>query len=257
MENKTIELNINMELIQIFLRKGMSINEIGTCLMILELIYKKEYDFLVNICMLDENLILTLRNMYLNDLLNIQNAEEEKIYILSEFSQNVLDSFFKKEYKKNPKKNNNHYNYKDWIKDWVNLWKDEKGVFYKAPYDKGIDRKRTLGSSVRDAEIKMEKFLRDYDEMFKEFLENFPNVSVKDIIFAATKTYIDEYKKMNFLYCRKCIFFISKTDTYNKNAALSDLSTYCMMIMDNLKDNGGIIHEQEEVKSQLNTKFLN
>jgi DNA-binding PadR family transcriptional regulator len=103
----------------------------------------------------------------------------------------------------------------EWIEDWRKLWKDKRGVFYKTP------DKRSLGISKKDALEKMKWFLNNYGDIF-----DFKNTA-KNTIIGATKTYIDEYKKVGFAFCKKPNFFISKREDRTKDSLYSTLASEC------------------------------
>ena len=108
-----------------------------------------------------------------------------------------------------------NFEIENWIEDWIKLWKDKNGIFFKTP-----DR-RSLGINKKDALAKMKWFLENYQELFD--LQNSP----KETILGATKEYIEEYKKVNFAFCKRPNNFISKREDRTKDSLYSTLAAEC------------------------------
>ena len=93
-------------------------------------------------------------------------------------------------------------NVKDWLREWLELFPQEAEFNgYK------------IRSKERDCINKMLKFVKD-----------FPNYK-KDIIFAATKRYVEEKKAQNWEFMKQATYFISKV------GQPSLLEAYCEKIL--------------------------
>lgn len=93
-----------------------------------------------------------------------------------------------------------------WIEDWVNLFPEEAEFNgYK------------IKSKSKDCLKKMLKFVKDNP------------IYTKDIIFAATKQYIEEKRLVNWEYMKQSTYFISKI------GQPSLLEQYCEKIINNVK----------------------
>ena len=121
----------------------------------------------------------------------------------------------------------------DWIDEWLNIWKDESGKFFKAPADGGT---RSLGAARRDVLSNMITFLDKYSDLFS--CDN-----PKTLIMKATRNYVNTFRKVNFAYCTKSLYFIMKQNNFKKIRSL--LAEEC----DKIKEEGIDDVSQEEFNS--------
>jgi len=94
----------------------------------------------------------------------------------------------------------------EWTTEWRKMWptvatlRDEYGV--SIGYD--------VRSSQKAIDRKMKTFLRDFHSKFSEQLGKTSARKKKELIFQATKLYLEEQKEKNWQYTRKSMHFIEK-----------------------------------------------
>lgn len=228
-----ININISEKLLNEFMNDGFSIREVGSALLFLRALQTNDTSFINTMYQQEDEMCILVKNLYLSDFLEIEDFEEYKSrYTLSERGIKLLNYLKLNEKSKNEKKVEDTNDVNSWIQDWLNIWKDQNGVYYKAPSGAADgSQKRTLGCSKKDALDRMNSFFVYYGDMFDEEEKH----TAKDIIIMATKRYIQDFKKTDFMYCRKATYFISKSDAFSRNIKSSDLATYCTEIIQELK----------------------
>jgi len=133
-----------------------------------------------------------------NDLMDkgfLRRAIGLEIITLSEKSIELLEALYPSRYE-DPK---------DWIDKWRDLFPNIKSGGYRVRSDK------------HGCLDKMNKFFKKYPEY------------TKDIVFRATKKYIEEKKKDNYAYISLAHYFIEKTKQ-------SQLAAYCELVNDKEED---------------------
>ena len=90
----------------------------------------------------------------------------------------------------------------NWITEWVTIYPED-----------AMFNDRKLRSQPEDCVKKMQKFCKDNPQY------------TKDIIFAATKQYIEEKERKNFEYTKQATYFISK------QGEPSLLKEYCQRVL--------------------------
>lgn len=187
-------MNINKNILYICKAKGILPDTLGSILFVLECMYYEKFDLLDKFddSKTNKNAFIIYKECEKLQLLKKQVSETHNVhYTLSFDGKNFLERLLEVSVDDVIIQTSSE-KLSDWITDWIDLWKDEKGVFYR---DKSNSKNpRVLRISEKDAFERMGSFLTKYGYIFKD-------ISPKEIIMGATKKYINEYKKVNFVFC--------------------------------------------------------
>jgi hypothetical protein len=180
-----------------------------TAIFVLECIINKEFTLLDDFDdrNTNKNAFIVYKNLQKCGL--ITYSEKEFEFVITDKGNNFYNLLKNKKVIVEPTE--------DWIPEYLALWKDHNGVFFK-------DKNRSLGSSLRDTSIQINKFIKTYDYLFKL---NTP----KTLILDATKSFLENAKKNNFAYCPNSYYFISKQIGGKKEELKSDLALACESIL--------------------------
>lgn len=212
-----MKIYINEQIIKRFREDGLSIDYIGTTIIILICLYSKNYKILDSLD--DENKskrVLTLYRLLKrkklidtpdDDVDNIHYSLTEKGLSLTKFLLSFDDEELEV-YEQNVKEviQIEETNPDLWIEDWLNL------------FPKGRFNGRTLRTNKQDCLDRM-----------KWFLKNFKYT--KEEIFLATEQYLREGAENGHSYTRNATYFIVK-GAHSSNR-ISDLASACEKLREN------------------------
>lgn len=209
-------LKLEKNTINLIKSLGFKSNEVGSVLFIIialndgEINLLDEFDEETS----DKSALLLYKNLEVRGILE-KDKREDKIstYMLTFQGQELADTLCKcdsspivvpcKEEDLN-----------EWVETWRELWKDDRGVSYR------WDNRALLGSQ-RDTFIKMQRFLADYNYLFKKLPEG---LTPRGAIIGATEAYLNQHKKVAFYMCKTSNNFISKQEGKTRDTIQSILA---------------------------------
>lgn len=217
------------EVVDAFKKDFISSDNLGTAFLVLLALQSEDYDFLDRLddSNKDRKMILLYRDLvYKGYLLENEDAQysDNVLFSLTKKSKDLLSSYLNKaeemrrpiveepreELLAKPLTIKESFDPKDartWIKDWLNLWPTKRKDGY------------LIKSASGNCGNKMDAFLRLHPEFDK------------DLIYEATKLYLEQQSKKEYEYTMTSSNFISKQDAPRSALKNSVLEAYCELIM--------------------------
>jgi hypothetical protein len=220
-----LHIQINQNILDRYKTYGLSLEYLGSVLLILLGLYEEEYELLDSYDDGNKERQVMLLYQYLDRKGLIERSEDDTIYILTETGVDFI-KFVKSEYENasaifeteltNPVTEGLRENavskpvtqdVSQWIESWINL------------FPSGKFQGRYLRTNKTECADRMRWFLKNYG-------------FDKDTIFRATKVYLEtqEQSQTGHTYTRNTSYFIFKGRS--KHDRTSDLATWCQKVKD-------------------------
>lgn len=222
MNKSNFHIQLNESIINRLKQERISNDKMISVYVILKALYEKKEELLdiLDDSNKEKTMLILYKQLEFKGLIEKTKTEEEaNHYMLTNRGVSLIDYILseyetKKILKKEEKQiEKNETDVESWIKDWIKI------------FPEGKHNNRYLRSNSKECCEKMKSFINNY---------NFE----KDVIFEATQAYISNQEQSpdGHTYTRNSSNFISKSVTRAKEDKVSDLATWCEIILNNKKE---------------------